>query len=228
MSTDPSPRTADLQAVAALADPLRRSLYDAVAAAPGSLGRDEAATQVGVPVHTARFHLDRLVAEGLFDVEFRRLNGRTGPGSGRPSKLYRRRTREVAVSLPPRSYDLVGSILAAAVERSLDGCPLPGALAEEAVARGREAGRAHEPSVHDDLERAEEALAAEGFEPTRSDEGLCLRNCPFDALARSHTALVCGINRDYVGGLVEGLGCEGLEARLDPAPDRCCVVVGER
>ena len=54
------------------------------------MGRDQAAQGVGVPTHTAKFHLDRLVDEGLLEVEFRRLSGRTGPGSGRPAKLYRR------------------------------------------------------------------------------------------------------------------------------------------
>jgi len=54
-----------------------------------------------------------------------------------------------------------------------------------------------------------------------------LRNCPFDALAREHTALVCGVNRDYVCGVLDGLECAHTTARLDPAPDRCCVRVEE-
>ena len=69
----------------------------------------------GVPVHTAKFHLDKLVDEGLLEVEYRRLTGRTGPGSGRPAKLYRRADRELAVSLPARQYDLLSRILASAV-----------------------------------------------------------------------------------------------------------------
>lgn len=35
---------------------------------------------------TTAFHLDRLADEGLLEVEYRRLSGKTGPGSGRPSK----------------------------------------------------------------------------------------------------------------------------------------------
>ena len=58
-----------------------------------------------------------------------------------------------------------------------------------------------------------------------ADDEVCLRNCPFDSLARAHTQLVCGVNLGFVGGVVEGLGCSGVEARLDPAEDRCCVVV---
>ena len=106
----------------------------------------------------------------------------------------------------------------------VDGTDLPGALAEEArppaavrhVVRRTGGGQ---------LERTAGALAARGFEPHRDDGGLTLRNCPFDALARSHTALVCGVNLDYVGGVLDGLGCQATQARLDPAPDRCCVRV---
>ena len=72
-----------------------------------------------MPGHTAKFHLDRLVDEGLLDVEFRRLSGKTGPGAGRPAKLYRRSRRQIALSLPQRSYDLLSTILAKAVEEAV-------------------------------------------------------------------------------------------------------------
>src|SRR5690242_13462930 len=121
-------------AIGALADPVRRRLYSYVAAQDDGVGREEAAREVGVPTHTARFHLDKLVEEGLLAVGHRRLTGRTGPGAGRPAKVYRRADTEVAVSLPERGYDLVGHVFAAAVERSLDGAPLTDALADEARA----------------------------------------------------------------------------------------------
>src|SRR5690349_15154177 len=108
----------DVAAVGALADPTRCALYRYVAAGPAPVSRDEAAAAVGVPRHIARFHLDRLAAEGLLDTEFRRLTGRRGPGAGRPTKLYRRSAREVAVTLPPRHYDLAGQVLAAGVDES--------------------------------------------------------------------------------------------------------------
>jgi predicted ArsR family transcriptional regulator len=212
-------------AIGALADPLRRRLYDAVSARPDGLGREEAARLVEVPPHVARFHLDRLVHEGLLRVEPRRLSGRTGPGAGRPANVYLRADTEVAVSVPDRAYDLVGHVLAAAVERSLHGADLPGALAAEARAAGRRDGTSYDGPEGGELERTAGALAGRGFEPHQDEHGLSLRNCPFDALARSHTALVCGVNLDYVGGVLDGLGCRTAHARLDPAPDRCCVTV---
>jgi predicted ArsR family transcriptional regulator len=211
-------------AIGALADPVRRRLYAYVVASDAGVGREEAAREVGVAPHTARFHLDRLVEEGLLAVEQRRLTGRTGPGAGRPAKVYRRADGEVAVSLPDREYDLVGQVLAAAVERSLGGAGLEDSLVEEARAAGRRDGTSYDGSGRE-LERSAGALAARGFEPHRVDDGLVLRNCPFDSLAREHTALVCGVNHDYVAGVLEGLGCTQTCARLDPGRDRCCVRV---
>jgi predicted ArsR family transcriptional regulator len=224
-------------AIGALADPVRRRLYEFVSGSAEGAGREEAARAVGVPAHRARFHLDKLVEEGLLRVENRRLSGRSGPGAGRPAKIYRRSATEVAVSLPERGYELVGQVLAAAVQRSLDGVPVADALAEEARAAGRRDGTAYAEIEREDagaaagqrreLDGPAAVLAGRGYEPTLDGESVVLRNCPFDALAREHTALVCGVNVDYVGGVLEGLGCRAMSARLDPGPDRCCVrVVG--
>ena len=105
--------------IGALAEPVRRELYEYVVAQREAVSREQAADGVAVPLHTAKFHLDRLVGEGLLETEYRRLTGRTGPGAGRPAKLYRRAERELTVSLPERRYDLAGEILAEGVERSL-------------------------------------------------------------------------------------------------------------
>src|SRR5689334_18516051 len=86
----------DFTAVAALADPVRRRLYRYVAAQQDAVGREQAAEGAGVPLHIARFHLEKLVDEGLLDTEYRRLTGRAGPGAGRPAKLYRRTAAEVS------------------------------------------------------------------------------------------------------------------------------------
>ena len=215
----------EFAAIGALADPVRRRLYDYVASCTDAVGREQAAEAAGVPVHSARFHLDRLVDEGLLEVEFRRLSGRSGPGAGRPAKLYRRSDQVVAVSLPDRSYDLVGGVLAAAVDRSMAGESLPDAVSSAAREAGRQAGSSYDGPPGDELDRTATVLAGEGFEPTRQDQELELRNCPFDALARRHPELVCGINLDYVGGVLDGLGCDHADACLDPAPDRCCVRV---
>ncbi|HEX6150969.1 helix-turn-helix transcriptional regulator [Nocardioides sp.] len=212
--------------IGALADDNRRALYEYVVGEPDPVGREQAATAVGLPLHTASFHLDRLVTEGLLEVEFRRLTGRTGPGAGRPSKLYRPAEREFAVSLPPRRYDLVGDILAEAVSRAADGAPLERSLTSSAREEGLALGRAV-VAVPDSatLPAVAEVLTGQGYQARLDDDVVTLRNCPFDDLARKHTELVCGLNRTFVQGVVEGMDRGDATACLEPEDGWCCVKV---
>src|SRR5688500_14680126 len=183
-------RNAHVATVAALAEPSRRRLYDHVVRQPAPVSRDEAAGAVALPRATVAFHLDRLVADGLLDVVYERRTGRTGPGAGRPAKLYRRSDCSVEVSLPPRSYDLAGDLLAAAlVEADASGRPPREVLDRRAYERGRELGAASS-SAGDGRAAALQVLEANGFEPRVDDGGITLANCPFHVLARSHTDLV--------------------------------------
>ena len=177
---------------------------------PEPVGREEAAAAVDLAPHTANFHLDRLVEAGLLDAEFRRLTGRTGPGAGRPSKLYRRADREWAVSLPERRYDLVGAILASGIERARTerGPAGGGDRRGRRGAAGRAIGDGR--GARATSTRFTEVLAGQGYEPRLEDDTVLLANCPFDALARTHTALVCGLNRSFVQGVADGLGCDGV------------------
>src|SRR5215211_5374813 len=113
------PSGASLATAALLNEPVRGALYAFVASRDEPVDRDEAASAVGVGRPLAAFHLDRLVAAGLLDVEFRRRSGRTGPGAGRPAKFYlRRRDQDVSIDLPARSYDVAAEILATGIERT--------------------------------------------------------------------------------------------------------------
>jgi predicted ArsR family transcriptional regulator len=210
----------------ALADPIRRALYRFVADQPDAVSRDQAADGVEVPRHTAKFHLDRLVEEGLLVTEFRRLTGRSGPGAGRPAKLYRRSSNEVAVSLPDRRYDLAGQVLADAVEQALGRVPMDDAVrdsATRAATRVVDAASTPDPATPE-LEQVADVLAPLGYEP-RVEDDLLLANCPFDRLAADHTDLICGMNLAFVEGVADRLGCRDVRPALDPAEGRCCVRV---
>ena len=218
--------------VAVLADPLRQNLYLFVIASAEPVSRDLAAAGIGVPRHTAKFHLDKLVEQGLLDITFRRLSGRRGPGAGRPTKLYRRSARQVSVTLPERRYDLAGELLAQAIEDSdRDGTPVVGALRAAAGRLGRAlADRTlselePDPAGERRIEATRGALAGQGYEPRSEGDAITLANCPFDALARGHVDLVCGMNLALVGTMADCIGDGSLDARLDPADDRCCVVL---
>ncbi|MGH3922995.1 MAG: helix-turn-helix transcriptional regulator [Pseudonocardiaceae bacterium] len=213
-------------AIAALDEPTRRRLYEHVVRQPQPVGRDEAAAAVDVPRSTAAFHLDRLVEEGLLDAVYQRRSGRSGPGAGRPAKLYTRSQRQVAVSLPQRHYDLAGHLLADAIDEAEQSAESPRVVLDRrAYQRGHDLGHAARTRApHTDPDHLVlPILEAYGFEPRGEGADVTLGNCPFHTLARDHTALVCGMNLSLLTGLLHGLGHTRLDARLDPAPDRCCV-----
>lgn len=227
---EPGELEAQIGGLATLDEPVRRQLYFYVASRPGEVSRDEAARAVGVSRTLAGFHLDRLADEGLLETSFRRLSGRTGPGAGRPSKLYRRSARQLAVSLPHRSYELAARILATAVDAR-------GAEKTQAELRkvAREVGRrigadakaraGSRAGRRRRLAGTVAALAAQGYEPARAAGEIRLRNCPFHALVAEHKDLVCGMNLALVEGVVCALDLPDVRATLDPRPGMCCVAL---
>jgi predicted ArsR family transcriptional regulator len=218
--------------VSALAEPARRALYLYVVSQAEPVSRNQAAAGVDLPRHTAKFHLDKLVDEGLLETEFRRLSGRSGPGAGRPTKLYRRSARQLTVTLPERHYDLAGHILARALEDAArDGGSVLDALRRAATDAGRKLGaqphtpgkQGHKPASA--VQAVADALAEQGYEPRIQADTLVLANCPFHALADQHNTLVCNMNLDLITAMLDELGHPGLKATLDPAPGRCCVTL---
>jgi predicted ArsR family transcriptional regulator len=212
----------DVVGIGTLAEPMRRELYLYVCGQTAPVSRDQAADAIGIAHHQAKFHLDRLESEGLLESVYARLGGRAGPGAGRPSKLYKRSSREIAVSLPRRAYELAGRVMADAIaETTASDAPILELLHKAAATHGAEAGRAAAKAG------AFNALAENGYEPRMDGDRIILVNCPFHALAAKHTALVCGMNKAFVAGLVETLGQDAFEARIDPGPGRCCVVLAK-
>jgi predicted ArsR family transcriptional regulator len=212
--------TSEIEAIALLDDPTRRRLYEWVVAQPTAVGREEAASAVGVSRALAAFHLDRLAAGGLLDTEFRRLSRRSGPGAGRPAKLYRQSERELEVSLPARRYGLAAEVFARALEASAQTDPAREAATEAGVALARRA-----PGGRSPRQRLLNVLNGSGYQPIVDDDGTVrLRNCPFHALAASHRDLTCGMNLALAEGISQGLGQANLRPELDPQPGWCCVV----
>jgi predicted ArsR family transcriptional regulator len=217
-----------LDALAPLAEPIRRALYLHVAHSPEPVGRDAAAAALAIGRALAAFHLDRLVDAGLLATEYRRLTGRVGPGAGRPAKLYRRSYVQLDVTLPERREDLLAGLFATALE----GEGRMAALDEAAGDMGREVGRrAHreagaEASVGERLTAVADALGPLGFEAVADGDTVTLHNCPFDRVAHDHRDLVCSTNTALMEGVVEGLGGSGIRARFDPnVGQRCCVLL---
>ena len=219
---DDLPPDRDLAAIGLLQDPVRRALYGHVAAAGGEVSRNQAAEAVGVQRGLAAFHLDKLVEAGLLEASFRRLGDRRGPGAGRPAKLYRRASGEVAASLPPRTYETAAHLLAETVEQAGADLELQATARRSGLEAGRRALAAGAgPTV-------ERLLAARGYEPYRDGDRLRLRNCPFANLAGEFPVLVCAMNLSLIEGLLDGTGEPAARAAMDPAPGRCCVAVHDQ
>ena len=219
----------DVTRLGSLGDQTRRALYEFVVRQAEPAGRDEAAAAAGVGRTLAAYHLDRMVDDGLLEVSFARRTGRSGPGAGRPAKLYRRAAREFNISLPPRSYELAARIFADAIDSDSTGLAkaalqesaqgFGGAVAAEVERRAAGRSAAHRSAV------LEQVLAERGYEPFRDEDGVIrMRNCPFDCLADAHRDTVCGMNLallEQVAASPKGT----LKAVLDPRPGLCCVAL---
>jgi predicted ArsR family transcriptional regulator len=198
----------DVAAVAALADPTRRKVYDAVAGNAHAVGRDDIAREVRIGRTLAAFHLDKLAECGLLEYHFQR-----GPAGGRPAKLYRRSGAEKSVTVPPRSYVDAAELLAEAVEKA--GADL--VLHQVAEQHGRRAKPGEMWA----------ALRERGYEPCEVDGVVKLRNCPFHVLAQEFPPLVCGMNLALLTGLAKA-GRWKAEPKMRPEQGYCCVVLEER
>ncbi|MEU1124618.1 helix-turn-helix domain-containing protein [Streptomyces sp. NPDC005899] len=225
----------DIEAIAALQDPVRRRLYEYVVAQGREVGRNEAAEAAGVTRTLAAHHLDKLTEAGLLESGSRRLTGRSGPGAGRPAKVYTRARTERSVSLPARDYRTAAELLAEAAEQA----GLDAGLCAAARRRGEDLRGTDRPCGS--LAEALAVLATRGYEPrieggegARQVEGdaatagvetpvIRMRNCPFHVVAERFPPLVCGMNLALLEGL---LGSGGpVRARMDARPGECCVVI---
>ncbi|AWK70437.1 ArsR family transcriptional regulator [Rhodococcus oxybenzonivorans] len=217
-STARSAAPAALAALSNLDDPLRRKLYEYVTESATPVSREEAAAAVEIGRTLAAYHLDKLADADLLTISYQRPAGRSGPGAGRPAKLYARATTEMAVSVPPRDYELLARLLVSSVEQDVSGT-VRNAVNEAALDAGRR-------SAAESGGNLLAALRSCGYLPQVTDEGRVeLRNCPFHLVAQDHLDVVCGLNLRLVEGMIAGSAEPTARAKLDPRPDRCCVVV---
>jgi predicted ArsR family transcriptional regulator len=231
----PTSNAAAVSALALLDEPTRRRLYEFVVGSRREIGRDEAAAAVGISRMLAAFHLDRLTEAGLLVTTYRRLTGRSGPGAGRPAKLYARAPGSITVSLPARRYEELAEVFAESLDRLAHDGPQADRVVATVFDTAREHGRAdaaeHSPAVaprapDEAREALLELLTDDGFEPSvdPTTKAITLRNCPYQAVSAEHRDMTCGMNVAWAEGVLETLEGTGLSARLAPDPGRCCVV----
>jgi predicted ArsR family transcriptional regulator len=215
--------------VSALSDPVRRALYEHVRRQDHPVSREEAAEAVNISRNLTAFHLDKLVDAGLLRS---RYESPPGPrGRGRTPKVYEATGAGLSLTVPPRRYELVGSILADAV--AADPADARAAALIRARDLGRELGSDRPPGTDGPpstdgpggawMAAVDAALTDLGFEP-RPDgpSAIVMDNCPFHQLAQHQPELICGLNVAFVTGLLEGLDADA-RAVLEPRPGHCCV-----
>ena len=137
------------------------------------------------------------------------------------------------MSLPHREYELAGRLMAEAIAGSAaTGDPAVEVLHQIAHDYGRtigdtavDEGPADRPTPSQRWQVAAAVLTEHGYQPRRVDSEMQLANCPFHALAQQQTELACGMNHALICGVAEALTPHSPRARLDPQPQRCCVVL---
>ncbi len=206
----------------------RADLLAAIAQAPAGLGIKALAEATGIHENTVRFHLDRLLDEGLVE---RRAGTSTGPG--RPPLTFVARQER-----PGRdNYELIAQVLSDSLNSS---APDPARAAREA---GRQWGRSR---IRDGergrtpaggvargrggdavLERLTHLLREAGFAPelVSEDAGTTVRvhRCPFLSLSQDDQAVPCGVHLGLMEGALEAQGSTLQVTRLEPfvTPSLC-------
>ena len=221
----------DIAPIAALDDDLRRGMYVFIREHGRPASREEVASAVGISRKLAAFHLDKLVERGLLVASYARPPGRSGRGAGRSAKYYEPSDRELHISIPERRYEVIGSILVGAIAEQEPGEPAVSAARRVAHDTGERIGqqerarrRLPPPGAERTMSVLAEVLAECGYEPSIEGDGtMRLRSCPFHALAEQNREIVCGLNRELVAGVVEGIGNRSVDAVLAPEPGQCCV-----
>jgi predicted ArsR family transcriptional regulator len=223
-----------ISAAGVLSEPVRRALFEHVAASETPVDRDSAAAATRIGRALAAFHLDRLARAGLLAVEYRRRNGRTGPGAGRPAKFYRPMPGlEIDVSVPARRYRLAAEIFAEGLDRRADedvrddvraAAQARGtAIGAAAIDRPSESGSRDAGASGSGRGRLLAVLEGAGFAPAADGDEIRLRNCPFDPLAAAHRGMTCSMNLALLKGVLTGIGESDFEAVASPRDGSCCV-----
>ncbi len=176
---------------------------------------DDAAASLSVHRSVARSRLERLLRAGLLQATFARRSGRSGPGAGRPAKLYAPAPERSALEFPARRLaQIVGGLV-----EEIPAHARAGALRRVGEGYGRELAKAAGVRGSADLQRGLEGvcagLRALGFPLTLERVGadgatISTPDCPLRPLVRDHPEAV-EIDHGMWTGLVEQ-GVRGVAA----------------
>ncbi|MGY1708436.1 helix-turn-helix transcriptional regulator [Geodermatophilus sp. SYSU D00758] len=193
----------------------RQRVLELLRAAPAGLGVRELADRTGLHGNTVRFHLDRLVTDGLVERQVAERGAR-----GRPRLTF------TAAAVPDpardrRNYRWLAEVLTTHLAGTAD------APAAVALGLGRTWGRhlVERPAPYqrvgeEDAVRALLGLLDEiGFAPRPAagePRRILLPHCPFREVAAAHREVVCSIHLGLMQGALAELGAPVTADRLLP------------
>ncbi len=195
-----------MTSLSAIAQPELREIVLFARSQARPVSADDVAAHFRIHRTVARARLERIAAAGLLTVSFARRSGRTGPGAGRPSKLYAVPPETSAIEFPARRYDrLLAHLLDAVPSEGREialaeaGVAYAGDLAESA-ALGRTRG------IRSAAERACAALGKLGFqasvtESTEDSVTITTPTCPLRPLVVANRG-AASVDRGMWMGLV--------------------------
>jgi predicted ArsR family transcriptional regulator len=181
----------------------RRRVLELLRSAPGAVGVKDLAAQLGLHANTVRFHLNRLVTDGLVTRE---VEEHRGPG--RP-RLTFTAVADHAREGGQRSYQLLADMLAGFIADTSPDAPA------QAVELGRTWGRylatrpapAKRVTEGESLGELLRVLDDIGFAPLLADGDdrqpqVRLRHCPFLEVASAHGEVVCSLHLGLMQGVL--------------------------
>ena len=200
-----------MDALDAIGDPELRGALTFARSQARPVSADELGAAQGVHRNVARARLERLVGAGLLHADYERRTGRTGPGAGRPAKVYAVLPELAALEFPARRYETLLGLLVDALPAGRR----PERLREIGVAFGdelaRDAGLQPIRSVRAGFERMCAAVRGLGYQASVaevSERGAVIATptCPLRPLVRARPD-AAEIDR----GMWQGLAAHALE-----------------
>ncbi len=226
-----------MDALSAVAQPRLRETLLYVRSQSCAVTADDVADRFHIHRNVARGRLERLSDAGLLTFKFQRRTGRTGPGAGRPAKLYGVPPELTLLEFPSRHYEqLLGHLLDIVPEHDRDD-----SLERSGIEFGRELAAASKlPGGHGlgwAAERACAVLGELGFQASvaeTSERRVVIETptCPLRPLVASDPRAVA-IDRGLWIGLTRSFllpatpGCVACETALCLDDHASCRVVLE-
>lgn len=187
----------------------RAEVLTTLRAAPDGASIRDLAELTGLHENTVRFHLTKLVQDGL--VERR---PRPGGGPGRPPMVYVPRAEHAPPSV--ENYELVARVLARGLSAGTDDVE---EVARQYGVEWARSGRAAPLTFAESLRELDRFLHLAGFAPevVVGDEEAEVRihNCPFRAMAEEDRAVPCTVHLGIMQGVLDGSRSGGQVEQLD-------------